>query len=114
GDDHVAPDDVEDVAARNRLVPAPYEQDQQVEVAGDEGHLAPGADEHAAARRERELREAVARAAGPSGGRRPNGPRSLGRRAGPAPWRARFPRRRRARGGWSRGAPRPWRDRPGR
>ena len=41
GDDDVAPDRVEDLAAMHRLAPALHEQDQQVEVARDEGDLAP-------------------------------------------------------------------------
>ena len=60
GDDDVAPDAIEDVAAMHRLVAVLDQEDEQIEIARDERLLAPVADEHAAPRREDELAEAIA------------------------------------------------------
>ena len=61
GDDHVVPHTVEDVPAMHRLMPALDEKDEQIEIAGDEGPLAPALDEHPAPRRKDEIAEAIAR-----------------------------------------------------
>ena len=59
GDDDVRPDAIEDVAAVHRLVTPLDQQDEQVEIARDERHLAAFAQEEPAPRREREITEAV-------------------------------------------------------
>ena len=56
----VAPDAVEDLAAMDRLAAALDEEDQQIEIAGDQRQLAPVADEHPAAGREDEVTETIA------------------------------------------------------
>ena len=60
GDDDVAPDTIEDVAAVHGLAAMLDEKHEQIEVPGYERLLAPVADEHAAARRQDEFAEAIA------------------------------------------------------
>ena len=57
----IVPHTVEDVPAMHRLMPALDEKDEQIEIAGDEGPLAPALDEHPAPRRKDEIAEAIAR-----------------------------------------------------
>ena len=59
GHDHVRPDALEDVALRHRLVPAFDEQDEQVEITGDERDLAAVLCENTARRRNDEVAEPV-------------------------------------------------------
>ena len=59
GDDDVRPDAIEDVAAVHGLVTQLDQQDEQVEIARDERHLAAFAQEEPAPGREREITEAV-------------------------------------------------------
>ena len=65
GDDDVRPDAIEDVAAVHRLVTSLDQQDEQVEIARDERHLAAFAQEEPAPGREREITEAVSNHDGP-------------------------------------------------
>jgi hypothetical protein len=58
--DDVGPDAVEDLAAVHRLVTALDQQQEKIEVAGDERHVPPVPDEEPPTRRQGELTEAVA------------------------------------------------------
>ena len=58
GDHDVAPRRVHDVAAGHRLVPAPDQQHQQVEVARDQGDFDAAAEDDPPAGRHREVPEA--------------------------------------------------------
>ena len=60
-DDHVAPDRVQDLPAVHGLVPPLDQQHQEVEVARDQGHLAPAPQQQAAGGGEDEVGEDVAR-----------------------------------------------------
>ena len=57
--DDVGPGAIEDLAAMHRLAAPLDQQEQEIEVPGDERHLAPVPEEEAPLRRQRELTEAV-------------------------------------------------------
>ena len=61
GNDDIAPDPVEDVAAMDRFMPPFDKKDQQIEIAWDEGLLEPLADQRPATRRQDEIAEAITR-----------------------------------------------------
>ena len=61
GDDDIAPDAIEDVAAMHGLAAPLDEKHKQVEIPRDERLLAPVADEQAASRRQDEFVETIAR-----------------------------------------------------
>ena len=61
GDDDVGPDPLEDVTTMHRFVAALDEEDEQVEVAGDERLLASVAQQQPATGREHEFGEPIAR-----------------------------------------------------
>ena len=59
GDDHVAPDPLEDLAAMDGLAATLDEEDQQIEIAWNQRQLAPVSDEDSAAGREDEFTETI-------------------------------------------------------
>ncbi len=64
GHDHAGPDAVEDLAAMHGLVAALDQQDQEIEVPGNERDLAALADEEPPLRRQREITEAISNQSG--------------------------------------------------
>jgi hypothetical protein len=61
GHDDVGPDTIEDVAPVYRFMTPLDQEDQQIEIAGDERLLVSVAQEHATTRRQKELTEPIAR-----------------------------------------------------